>query len=197
MSADVRRAARRANLSSQRGTVVLAADGPRQRLQIKGRGGQVLDRVERMADYGLASHPLPGAAVTVVSLGGNSNHSLVIATEDKRHRPTLLPGETAIYDDQGQVVILSRAGVRVTTPLTVEVTAGGDVTITAPTVKVVGDLEVSGTITGTKGGGSAMALAGTLVADGDVQAGGGAVKLLTHKHTGVDRGAGKTDEPEQ
>ncbi|WP_431477838.1 phage baseplate assembly protein domain-containing protein [Massilia eburnea] len=62
---------------------------------------------------GFTSVPKPGAEGVVVFVGGNRDHGLVIAVEDRRFRlKGLASGEVAIYDDQGQKVHLTRAAYR-------------------------------------------------------------------------------------
>ncbi len=82
-----------------------------QGVQISGYRGEVLDSVERFQDYGFTCHPKPGAEAIVLALGGNRNHSIVIAVDDRRFRlKEMEEGEVALYDDQGQVVYIKRNG---------------------------------------------------------------------------------------
>ena len=65
-------------------------------------------------------------------LGGNRDHGLVIAVDDRRYRLTALAaGEVALYDDLGKTLVLKR---------------NGDIVITATRVVVNGDLEVNGDV---------------------------------------------------
>ncbi|SFG29458.1 phage baseplate assembly protein V [Duganella sp. CF458] len=98
---------------------------------------EVHDDVERIQEYGFTSVPKPGAEGVVVFVGGNRDHGLVIAVEDRRFRLRALEsGEVALYDDQGQKVHLTRSGIVIDG-------AGKDVTIVnAPTVHVPQDLTV-------------------------------------------------------
>lgn len=88
--------------------------------------------VERVQAYGFSSVPLPrdkseqgkggdardgekpkGPAAEAIALfmGGQRNHPVIIAVDDRRHRPRgLEPGENAQYDDQGQMMYLKRDG---------------------------------------------------------------------------------------
>jgi phage gp45-like len=53
----------------------------------------------------------PAAEGIAVFLGGQRNHPVVIAIDDRRHRPMgLKPGENAQYDDIGQMTLLRRTG---------------------------------------------------------------------------------------
>lgn len=98
---------------------------------------EVHDDVERIQEYGFTSVPKAGAEGVVVFVGGNRDHGLVIAVEDRRYRlKGLASGEVAIYDDQGQKVHITRSGIVIDG-------AGRDVTIqNAPVVHVPQDLVV-------------------------------------------------------
>lgn len=99
------------------------------------------DDVERIQQYGYTSVPLNGAEGVVIFVGGNRDHGLVIATEDRRYRLRgLAGGEVAIYDDQGQKVHLTRGGIVIDG-------AGKTVTITnTPKVRMEADLDVTGEV---------------------------------------------------
>jgi phage baseplate assembly protein V len=102
---------------------------------------EIHDDVERIQQYGLTSVPKPGAEGVIVFVGGNRDHGLLIAVEDRRYRlKGLEAGEVALYDDLGQKVHLTRAGIVVDG-------AGLPVTITnTPTVRMESNLEVTGDI---------------------------------------------------
>lgn len=122
-----------------------------QECQVELLKGELRDRLERFQEYGYTSVPLAGAEAAAVFVGGNRDHGIIIATEDRRYRlKSLKPGEVAIYTDEGDKVHLKRNG-------NIEVVAGTKLKITAPLVKVIGELEVTGDITDRKNsGGSSM-----------------------------------------
>jgi phage baseplate assembly protein V len=97
------------------GRAVLAAcsdEGQRQRVQFSALKGEVKDSVERVQEYGFTSHPLPGASVIFVSIGGNRDHPVAISVDDPRHRLSgLQSGEVAIYTDEGDSIILKRGNI--------------------------------------------------------------------------------------
>lgn len=63
--------------------------------------GETQDDVERIQEYGLTSVPLPGAEAVVAFVGGQRDHGLIIATEDRRYRiKGLVGGEVALYTDE-------------------------------------------------------------------------------------------------
>ena len=93
----------------------------------------------------------------MVFAGGLRSHGLVIAVEDRRYRlRDLKDGEVALYDDLGQVVHLTRDGIRIATskPLTIaaesvlveaaSIDLGGE---GGPAVARVGDTVEGGVIT--------------------------------------------------
>lgn len=108
---------------------------------------ELLTAIERFQPaYGFSSVPLPpdqdgkkAAEVIAGFINGNRSHPVVIAIDDRRHRPqNWQPGEGGLYDDQGQQVYLSRSGIKITggtnkLPLTVTV---GNATLTIADGKI-------------------------------------------------------------
>lgn len=143
--------------------------GPRQQVQVELLKDELRDGLEHMQNYGFTSHP-KGGDVAVAFLGGNREQGIVLVVDDRRYRIPLQAGEVAIYDDQGNKVELLRDMVKVTAVQHVEVVA--------PTIKLVGNLEVIGDIVTT----------GTVMNNGkDIGS--------THKHDGVMPGGANTGEP--
>jgi phage baseplate assembly protein V len=98
--------------------------GPVQKLQIQLGALETRDNTPRVAEFGFTSVPLEDCDAIVIFVGGDRSNGVVIATNDQRHRPTdLLPGDTVIYDAHGNFVRLSAQGIRVTSPVRVEVHA--------------------------------------------------------------------------
>lgn len=101
--------------------------------QLSALADELVEDAERMQDYGFTSVPFPGAEAVVVFPGGLRSHGLVVAVGDRRYRPTgLKPGEVAVYDDLGQAVILTREGIRIISPLKIDIESP-EVTVTAST----------------------------------------------------------------
>lgn len=146
-------------------------DSQVQAVQISALDDELHDGVERFGEYGLASHPHPGAEGVVVFVGGLRSHGLVIAVEDRRYRlKGLQTGEVALYDDLGQVLHLKRDGVLISSPLKVQIEAP-EATVTADLVKVISDdVRLGGD------GGKAVALHGDNVVAGKVVASATKVK---------------------
>lgn len=68
-------------------------------------------RIERFQNYGQTSHPHPGAEAAVVFLGGNRDHGIVVAVDDRRHRPPdLQEGEVMTYASPGQYMHMREDG---------------------------------------------------------------------------------------
>jgi phage baseplate assembly protein V len=111
-----------------------------QGLQVSLMADEVRDNVERFQQYGLTSHPHPGAEGIVVCVGGSRDHAVVIACDDRRYRlQGLEQGEVALYDDLGQSIILKRDGIVLNTPTK-------DVTVNALNLKVNGNIIAMGDI---------------------------------------------------
>ena len=128
-------------------------------LQIQGLRGEVLSDVEQLLAYGLTSRVMDPSAAgepegVMVCVGGNRDHAVVIATEDRRFRPRgqLAKGEVMLYDHQGSRIYLKAGEV-------VELVAGtgsGSAEIKAATTTIHGDLIVTGSVTDGAGGGGSM-----------------------------------------
>ncbi|SFW54271.1 phage baseplate assembly protein V [Pseudomonas sp. NFACC09-4] len=141
----------------------------RQQLQVELLKNELRDGVEHMQNYGFTSHPT-GGDVAVAFIGGNREQGIVLVVDDRRYRIPLQAGEVAIYDDQGNKVELLREMIKVTAVQHVEVVA--------PTIKLVGNLDVLGNITST----------GTVTNNG---------KNIgsTHQHGGVTIGGSNSGAP--
>ncbi|AZC67361.1 Prophage baseplate assembly protein V [Pseudomonas chlororaphis subsp. piscium] len=79
-------------------------------VQMQGLSGETVVG-EQFQNYGFSSAPLPGAEYIVIPVGGNSKHSVVVASEDGRYRLTLKDGEVSLYTDEGDYVHLKRGRV--------------------------------------------------------------------------------------
>lgn len=74
-------------------------------------------------------------------MDGDREHSIAICVADRRYRLTgLTSGEVALYDDQGQEVVLAREGIRIHTDKTLAVDA--------PAAVFSGSVTVEGDIVG-------------------------------------------------
>lgn len=99
-----------------RAVIEQVSDGTKmQVVQISLMADEVKGGVERYQEYGFTSVPLTGAEALAAFIGGNRDHGIVICVADRRYRlKGLAAGEVAIYDDQGQKIVLHRDHIRVT-----------------------------------------------------------------------------------
>lgn len=112
-----------------------------QTLQLALLDGEGKDRLEHYEPYGFTSHPFAGAEAAAVFLDGDRSHGLVLVVADRRYRLTgLAQGEMAIFDDLGQKVHLTRAGIVVVAP-TVTVQASTKVRMETPLLEVTGQIK--------------------------------------------------------
>jgi phage baseplate assembly protein V len=98
-----------------------------------GRANETLLSRDFFQHYGFTSSPLPGASGIALASG---NQVIMIAEDDPASRPQIQPGETALYNNLGSLVLLK---------------ADGSIVITAKngTVLISGNLEVTGNVTAT------------------------------------------------
>lgn len=128
----------RVQMMLARAVVQLVADDKGiQALQLSALADELIEGAERMQDYGFTSVPHPGAEAVVAFPGGLRSHGLVIAVGDRRYRlKGLQAGEVAVYDDQGQQIVLKRDRMRIVSPLKIEIEAP-EVLVTAETTVTV------------------------------------------------------------
>lgn len=188
-------AAGRAFRAFTRATIAKVNDRPKmQEVDVNLLQDEKKESVERWQNYGFSSVPHgpssgKHAEALVAFLGGNRSHAAVVAIDDRRHRPKdLRAGESVIYDDQKQRILVGRDGIRISggdSELPLHIDVGGtkfrftkdsiEMTVGGKSFKIDGDgFHFTG---------------GALDHDGK--------KIdKTHKHTGVTPGAGLTGVPE-
>jgi phage baseplate assembly protein V len=92
------------------------SDQPGQQVTIECLSGDSVT-ADQVQQYGLTSHAPPGADCTVLQVGSDRSHTILIGTEHRQYRLTgLAQGEVALYDDQGQHIVLKRDGLHVHSP---------------------------------------------------------------------------------
>lgn len=127
------------------GRAILAAigdAGPIQTAQARLLADEMHDDMERVQEYGFTSVPLPGAEAVVVFVGGNRDHGLIVATDDRRYRiKGQQGGEVAIYTDEGDTIILKRGRTVEITTQTLLVKASSKVRMETPLLEVTGEIE--------------------------------------------------------
>lgn len=150
--------ARRMRLMIGRGVLRLVDDAKAQQMvQLDILAGETSE-MERFQDYGFTSVPQEGAEAIVAALAGRRDHLVALRIDDRRIRlKNLKPGEVALYDDLGNVIVFERDQVRVeavqhldvtapTCHITATTTHDGNVTINGNVV-VDGSITASGNIT--------------------------------------------------
>lgn len=154
------------NLVARAVVQVVSDGGTLQGMQIGALDGEDIDDAERFQEYGFTSVPLTGAEAVVVFPGGDRGHPLVVAVDDRRHRPTgLEAGEVAVYSETGARVLLKANG-----DIEIDAAPGGKVYIsdgsggTEPLItKSQFDAHVHPTGTGPSGAPTNAATSGTTV----------------------------------
>ncbi len=195
--------ARVANLVA-RAVVQLVSDA--QGLQVVQLGvlaDETRDGLERFQEYGFSSVPFAGAEAVVLFVGGRRDHGLVVAVDDRRYRKrNLEPGESAIYTDEGDYVVLKRGRI-------VEVKAGTKLRVDAPLAEITGNVTIAGTldVTGAVTARATVAVtagvtAASVAASGAVSDGAGSMDSMrgtynSHTHPENGTGGGTTSPPNQ
>lgn len=138
MGNPIRDLSNRVMMMFARGVVRRVTDtNGRQQLQVELLKDELRDDIEHMQNYGFTSHA-KGGDVAVAFIGGNREQGIVLAVDDRRYRITLVAGEVAMYDDLGNKVELLRDMVKVTAVQHAEVEA--------PTIKLIGEIEMVGNV---------------------------------------------------
>jgi phage baseplate assembly protein V len=199
----VERLWRRMQFVVGRGRIKIGDDsGQVQKQQIQLSGTEIRDNTPRVGEYGFASMPLAGCHGIVLFVAGDRSNGVIIGTNDQIHRlKNLLPGEVAIYDDQGQSVYLTRAGIVVNGGgLPIKVTNTPSITLDSPLVHSTGAMTVDGLFTANNGitgyntsGTATATLNLPVVANQPVTVQG--TNVHTHVHSGVQVGSGNTGAP--
>lgn len=149
-------------------------------VQMQGLAGETVDG-EQFQNYGFSSAPLPGAEYIVIPVGGDSKHSVVVASEDGRYRLQLQDGEVSLYTDEGDYVHMKRGRMIevVTDDLVFKVK--NRVRFETPLVEMTGNQYVEGSV---KADGDIADFKRTMQADRDI-------------YNGHDHGGGPTPPQQQ
>ena len=175
------------NAAPARLTLVKVNDGSKmQSVQATGLDGEVFDNIEHFEPYGFSSNAQAGEMIGL-PIGGDRGHMIVLAVGDRSSRKKdSKPGEVTVWNQNGDFLKLSDGNkletstkeyqLKAETKAVIEtedctVIASGTVTIKAPTVTIDGNLVVTGSISGGKGG-QAASLKGNLAVDGNITATG-------------------------
>lgn len=183
--AAIERVFRRVILMVGRGRIKTGKDdGNIQKLQVKLGEMEIRDNTPRMAEYGYTSMPPADTDAVLLFVGGDRSNGIIIATGNQTYRLRgLQTGEVALYDDQGQKVYLTRAGIVIDgagKPVTIHNTPS--VTADTPLVHTTGDVHVDGNLN----------VGGNIVAQGDISDHGNKTMAAmrstynSHKHVITD-----------
>ena len=141
--------------------------------QVSGRAGETPDDVLIMQPYGFDHYPLPidgnGQGAEMMALQVERNLLLGLPPMDRRHRAKSgveVPGETGLYDDQGQTFTFKRGKQAVLRTKVLRVVATEKIIFETPEgeftqdVKIGGNLRVAKDITDQTDGGNQQTVAG-------------------------------------
>lgn len=130
-----------------RSIITSIAEGVIKRFSGSGRPGETFTDREYFQHYGFTSRPLDGAEGIALKKG---NVIYLIASDDRRYRISLENGEVAIYSDEGDFIHFKRGKLlHVSTGNKLEIDATNEVEITAPSIKLIGDVEIQGGLSAT------------------------------------------------
>lgn len=137
---------RRVMLMVGRCVLLAANDAPgRQEAQVRLLEDELRDGVERFQDYGFTSVPLPGAEGVAVFVGGNRDHGLIVAMDDRRYRiKGLEGGEVALYtcddqDEAGHRIVFKRGGLIEVRGATIDIRASERLHLSGKEVEIHAD----------------------------------------------------------
>lgn len=91
----------------------ICVEGAVAKVQVSARG--IDDEHQHWQPYGFGSAPLEGAQAIRLAIGSHREEMLAVMVDDRRYRPALAAGESAIFDDQGQAVAVRRARIEIGT----------------------------------------------------------------------------------
>ena len=109
-------------------------------MQVRLPGGAALGDVEHLEPFGFTSAPPKGSEAIVLSLGGNTSHSLVLLCGHRRYKMQIAEGEAALYNQHGDFV-------HIKDNREIEVESAVKVSLNAPKTECTGDLNVLGKTT--------------------------------------------------
>jgi phage baseplate assembly protein V len=106
--------------------------------------------VERFQNYGFSSNAPADSECIVVFVGGGRDHGVVVGVDDRATRFTgLAAGEVAIYTNEGDSIVLKRNNIVEVTTRTLIVNAEDAIEITAPEIRITGNIALDGDLTAT------------------------------------------------
>ncbi|MFD3249469.1 phage baseplate assembly protein V [Rahnella aquatilis] len=180
--------------------------GPVQTVQVNGVAGEQLQDAELYQNFGFTSVPPAGSKAIILPLGGQTSHSIIIATEHTAYRiKALKSGEVSIYSDEGAHITIKKGRIVDVECDTYQVrcknynvTAEEKANFDTPMVNATHQVTAQEKLTGNGGmaiqggtgasfNGNVSQTGGNYTTDGDVKA--GAIGLKTHHHPGDSGGS--------
>ena len=105
-------ARRLGNMLARGSVAAVNGSGKMRTLQIRMMSDETKDNVEHFEPYGFTSEVKAGSEPIAAFFDGDRSHGVVLVVADRRYRLTgMKSGEVALYDDQGQKIYLTRAGI--------------------------------------------------------------------------------------
>lgn len=128
-----------------RGTAARNTHGALIGIEMEGLAGEAVSG-ELMQHYGYSSAPLPGAEFLAIPVGGNSKHTVVVASEDGRYRITLKDGEVSLYTDEGDYIHMKRGRLIEILTDTLVIKAKTKVCFETPVIEQTGSITAGGEV---------------------------------------------------
>lgn len=128
---------RRASQTMARGVITRGDTSKKmQQVDVRLLADETKTDVEHWEPYGFTAAPQAGAEALVAFPGGKRSHGVVVAVADRRYRlKGLAGGEVAMYDDQGQKVVMGRSGMTIVSKGNVTLDcSGGDLIVTGDVI---------------------------------------------------------------
>lgn len=177
-----------------RGRGIVQSDtGPVQLVQLHMSAVEVHDDIPRIAEYGLSSCPPDGFTGVALFFGGDRTSGVVIATQHQSFRfPNLQKGESALHDNLGQSVYLSKNGIVITDKAGSIVHMNGDGTGSmtfAAGLTINANMQINGTLHATKNISSDLDVIDQAATTPKSMSGMRTENNL-HGHTGIQVGSG-------
>lgn len=83
-----------------------------QKIQVTGVDGETITDIERLQNYGFASHPKPSSTseAVIVFINGNRDQGIALAVQDRALIPSLIEGEVCLFHLNGKGIIKLKDG---------------------------------------------------------------------------------------
>lgn len=147
MMRNLERLARNIKLAIAQGVASGISEGGRL-LQLSLLADESADEVERIQNYGFASHPPTGGSAAVVFIAGYREQGMAVAVEGPDGSPDdLESGEVKIYTASGDAIHFKSDGtLRVYSQREVKVESDDKIALKASDIEIDGDLKIKGDV---------------------------------------------------